>query len=261
MSSLRELQRAFQRNLISGDAEVVDHVEPARQVSAQDRLDVYSQAYRIRLRDALASSYPRLEELLGAEAFDALARSYIDDHLSRFASIRWYGDRLAARLKEQRPDEPWLSELAQWEWALAAAFDAPDATPLAIETLTAFTPEQWPTLCFDLHPSLQRLHLETNAGTLYRQLSDSAAIDEPVALDEPRHWVLWRQGGTTRYRSIEPAERAALDAASAKVSFAGLCELLCKWGDAQEVPMRAATFLKRWLADGLIVAAHVGEIE
>lgn len=258
MSTLRELQRSFQRHVLSGDPEVAAHVEQTRRISASTRLDVYSEGYRIRLRDALAATFPRLQEVLGAEAFDALARRYIDSHASRFASIRWFGDQLAAALREWRTEEPWLSELAEWEWALAAAFDAADAPALSADALSGVTPEEWPELRFEFHPSLQRLRLHTNAPTLYKELAESTLPSEPNLLDEPRRWILWRQDLKTRYRSLEPSDAATLDAMVEGGSFAALCELLCEWNTLEDVPLRAASLLKGWFADGLIVAANVG---
>jgi hypothetical protein len=256
MSTLRELQRSFQDHVMRGDPPVADAVAQSRGVGAQARLDVYSEAYRLRLRDALASTYPQLRSLLGAAEFDAVARRYLAEHPSTFASIRWFGDRLAAALSAWRESEPWLGELARWEWALAAAFDAPDRRPIRADELGSITPDQWPGLCFAFHPSLERLQLRTNAVALFKELSEELPLSEPLIL--PRSWILWRQDSTTRYRSLDPSEAAVLDAAIAGENFAELCERLCAWNTPEHVPLRAASMLKGWLADGLIVEASEG---
>jgi hypothetical protein len=258
MSALRDLQRSFQSQVLSGDPRIAGEVAQTPGVPAQVRLDVYSEAYRLRLRDALASTYPQLQELLGAAEFDALARQYIAAHPSQFASIRWFGDRLATALGEWHDNEPWLSELAEWEWALAAAFDARDRTALTTEALAPIRPEQWPGLRFEFHPSLQRLRLRTNAATMFKELSEALPRSEPLLKDEPRTWILWRQDSKTRYRSLDVSEAVVLDAAVEGESFSGLCELLCTWNTLEEVPLRSASLLKRWLADGLIVDAARG---
>ena len=253
MSTLADLQRAFQHHVLSGDPGSVARIEPARGVSAETRLEIYSEAYRLRLRDALASTFPRLQNLLGVAEFDVLARRYIEEFPSHFASIRWFGDRLAESLRRWSAEEPWLGELAEWEWALAAAFDSSDAPVLTADALSRIAADQWPELRFEVHPSLHRLNLRTNAGALFKALSQDDTLEvQPAMLGEPRCWALWRQDSKTHYRSLDASEAQALDAVAAGASFAELCDLLCQWTAPDEVPVRAASLLKRWLADGWI---------
>src|SRR5690606_40146004 len=62
---------------------------------------VYADAYRLRLIEALAHNYPRLQQLLGEEEFSTVARSYLDEHPSRSVSVRWFGNRLAVHLGDR----------------------------------------------------------------------------------------------------------------------------------------------------------------
>jgi Putative DNA-binding domain len=253
MISLAVLQRSFQRRVLSGDSAIVASVASARGVPAEVRLDVYAEAYRLRLRDALASTYPRLQKLTGAAEFDALGHRYLAESPSRFASVRWFGDGLAESLQRWRADEPWLGELAEWEWALAAAFDARDTPALTADRLSQVTPEQWPGLRFDAHPSLHRLRLRTNTAALFKALSDADACGiEPVLFDERQHWAIWRQDLKTHYRSLDVSEAETFDSLAAGATFADLCDLLCNWHAPDDVPMRAAALLKGWLSQGWI---------
>ncbi|HKE92868.1 MAG TPA: DNA-binding domain-containing protein, partial [Povalibacter sp.] len=69
---LAQLQRAFLQHVVNGDTAVADHVESSAAVPVATRLAVYADAYRLRLVDALASNYPRMQQLLGRDAFAAL---------------------------------------------------------------------------------------------------------------------------------------------------------------------------------------------
>ena len=53
-------------------------------------------------------------------------------------------------------------QIADLEKALADAFDGPDAAPLTIGAL-ATSPEAWPHLTFEPHPTASRLSFRTNA--------------------------------------------------------------------------------------------------
>jgi len=253
-STLTRLQRDLQHHVLRGDAAIVGAVNGTAAVPVATRLAVYSNAYRIRLADALAANMPRLQELLGGQEFAALAGSYIDAHPSPFASIRWFGDQLAAMLADSRPAQPWLAELARWEWALAASFDARDAIPLGVEALVTIAPADWAGLRLQFHPSVQYLELRTNAQALFKALADEQAPPQPALLDRPQPWLLWRQDLKTQYRSLDPSETGALAVVRAGGTFGEMCETLCQWQDAEAVPLLAAGMLKRWIVEDMLTA-------
>jgi hypothetical protein len=196
---------------------------------------------------------------MGKEPFAALASDYIDACPSQFPSIRWFGDRLPALLQRSFPGQPWLAELAGWEWAIAAAFDAADAEPVGIEALAAVPPESWATLQFRFHPSVQSLRMRTNAAVLFKALSEEALLPECVALDEPQAWLIWREALKTQYRSLMPDEAAGLDAMRAGGTFEALCDVLCAWHEAESVPPQAAGMLKRWVVEQMIVGVAIAD--
>lgn len=253
MSALAGLQRDLQRHVLSGDAAIVNAVNDTPAVPVATRLNVYSNAYRIRLADALAANMPRLKELLGEEQFGAVAGAYVDAHPSRFASIRWFGDRLAQVLAQSHPSQPWLAELARWEWALAASFDATDASAVGVECLAAIAPGDWAELRLQFHPSVQYLELATNAQALFKALAEEQAPPQPAMLERPQPWLLWRQDLKTQYRSLEPAEAAAVRIMRAGGTFGAMCEVLCEWHEGDEVPLVAAGMLKRWIVEEQLI--------
>jgi hypothetical protein len=253
VSALAGLQRDLQRHVLSGDAAIVNAVNDTPAVPVATRLNIYSNAYRIRLADALAANMPRLKELLGEEQFGAVAGAYVDAHPSRFASIRWFGDRLARVLAQSHPSQPWLAELARWEWALAASFDATDASAVGVECLAAIAPGDWAELRLQFHPSVQYLELATNAQALFKALSEEQQPPQPAVLASPQPWLLWRQDLKTQYRSLDAAESAGLRVTLARGTFGAMCEVLCEWHDADEVPLAAAGMLKRWIVEELLV--------
>jgi Putative DNA-binding domain len=252
VSTLADLQRDLQRHVLTGDAAIAAAVNSTAAVPATTRLGVYSNAYRIRLADALGDNMPNLRTFLGEEAFQAIASRYIDEHPSQFASIRWFGDRLAHELERSHPGQPWIAELARWEWALAASFDAQDAPTVGIESLAAVAPGDWGDLRLEFHPSVQLLELRSNAQALFKAFADEQSPPEPALLDSPQPWLLWRQDLKTQYRSLEPDEAAAFDVVRNGGTFADMCEALCEWHEVETVPLLAAGMLKRWIVEELV---------
>jgi hypothetical protein len=257
MTTLAELQRDFQRHVMHGHERIVDAIASTPDVPATTRLAIYSEAYRLRLIEALASTLPRLQQLLGNEEFARLAVEYIELVPSSYPSIRWFGDRIPSLVERSYRNRPWLAELARWEWAIASSFDAADAEPVGVEALGAVAPEQWPTLQFTFHPSVQIVRVKTNAPTLFKALSEDAPLPDGVKLDEPQAWLIWRQSLKTQYRSLAADEAAALDNIREGGTFESLCDTLCEWHEPEAVPMQAAGMLKRWVLEQMIVAVTV----
>jgi hypothetical protein len=253
MSALAKMQHAVQSFVLEGNTDARNEIISTDALSATARLGIYSEAYRLRLIEALASNYPRLKQAIGDEQFDSLALRYIDMQRSRHPSIRWYGDRFSEFIATVRSAEPWLAELATWEWAVAAAFDAPDAQTIDATALAGIQPELWSELRLEFHPSMQRIDLHSNVTALFKALTEETAPPAP-RYEERSAWVIWRQELKTQYRSLSVDEAAVLDSMRAGGSFAQACDLLCDWHDAEQVPLRAATHLQRWLHDQLICA-------
>jgi len=257
MSTLARLQREFQDYLLRGDTAVEARVAGTVRVPIATRLGIYAGAYRSRLAEALESNYPALAKLLGEADFAALAADYIAAHDSPFFSIRYYGDALARFLAtcEDYAAAPVLAELAQWEWAMTAVFDAADAIPLAADDLARVPPPQWAQLRLRWHPSVQRLALWWNVPQLWQALSDDGERPTMTVAAAPVQWLLWRESLTTYFRSLPKTEVSMLDAARSGWPFGELCGLLCEELGEDEAPALAAALLRGWIGSGLIVSA------
>jgi len=257
---LVELQRAFQQHVLEGDMQIAGHINSSELIPVAARLAIYSDAYRLRLADALGSNYPRLQQLLGAEAFSLVARQYLDRHPSQNTSVRWFGDQLPEFLCQHSmyASRPWLSELARWEWAVVTAFDSQDRVPLKESALAVIAPSQWPTLRFQSHPSVQILLTQTNAPALFKALAEGVAAPSPTELAAPQTWLIWRPEFTPRYRLLPADEAAALQCVLQQETFEAMCDVLCEWHDTTQAAMQAARLLKVWITDAMITAALAG---
>lgn len=251
MTTLRHTQLAFQAYVLGArDGPGTEVVGDAR-AGRRRRMDVYAEAYRLRLIEALATDYPALQGRLGDEAFERLCRRYIDACPSRHASVRWFGEHLSRFLKAQPPwvDWPHLAELAAFEWLQSEVFDAGDASLLSPDELAALPAEHWPELIVTLHPAVRLTRYRFNTPQLWQHaLEGTAAHPVPGA----SRWLLWRYRLDIHWRSVPEDEWWALGQARAGVSFAALCEGLCQWQGPERAAGRAAGLLKRWLLDGLV---------
>lgn len=260
MSQLSTLQDLFQSHVIDGSPDARSHIVSDERADAATRLDVYHQAYRLRLAEILRNDFDGLLAMLGDDEFQEMALAYLQVHPSTHASVRWFGRHLAAFLATAAPyaQQPQLAEMAAFEWAWGQAFDAADAEPVTDTGLAAVAAGEWAGLRIVLHPSLQRLKLEWNVPEIFSALTRGEKLPPAVARRPAVEWIVWRQQLQLVWRSLADDELAALSAAARGETFASICEGLCEWHDTSEVPMRAATLLKSWLAEGLVAGLATG---
>lgn len=254
MSELFTLQNKFQEHLLTSDNEIFHDIVSTEKVPTDVRLSIYSEAYRSRLLEALATNFSVLQIYLGHEQFEALAYEYIDMFPSHFRSIRWFGDHLENYLQENEPysDYPYLAELAKIEWTQTIVFDAMNSDVVTQELLGKIPPESWVDMCFDVHPSVHLLQLSWNTVSIWQALSQEESPEELRKSDMPVTWMFWRQNLINYYCSLTSDEEFAFVAVLKGKSFGEICEGLCDFVDEEEVAMRAASLLKGWIAADLI---------
>ncbi len=256
MNDLQQLQQDFLAWLTTGEKRVKGAVARSNSVSRELRLEIYRNAYHLRLLEALADAYPALHTLLGDERFQALAFGYIQSHPSHHFSIRWFGHRLSRYLRDhpEREDHPVLAEMALFEWTLRDAFDAPDSQTIGLEELGRLPPELWAEMQLQLNPSIRRRDLEWNTPQLWQAIDDGAPPLPPERNPFPVGWLVWRHELRTRYQSLEVDEAWALDATLSGTNFSGICAGLCEWIDEAHVPQHAAAMIQAWIGNGLVAA-------
>jgi len=238
MNRLQTIQAGFQAYVL-GDGQ-----------GGSPRMAIYHNAYRSRLREALNEAYDKTWSYAGDELFGELADSYRAAHPSTFRNLRWFGDGFAAHVARHLADYPAVAELAAFEWALGLAFDAPDAQPLGQADLQGVLFEDWSTLTFAFHPSLQILEMGYNSVALWQALDAGTEPPDVEASRAPVCWAVWRRDNQPHFRSLDEFEARALRAVGAGQSFGEVCS----WAASDDDTMlRMAACLQNWLAQAMLV--------
>lgn len=250
---LAQLQRQMLQWLLHEDAAIKPYIAESQCDDTQERLQIYSNAYRFRLIDALADTFPAVHTLMGDELFYETALAYIDAYPSHHFSLRYFGDELSHFLQDYDPQTPIYAEMAELEWALRHSFDSADIPAITLQDLQAIPPEQWEQVYFKFHPSVQCLMLGWNTCQLWEAIDGGGEPIPPEQQDYPQAWLIWRKDLLTYYRSLEVDEAWALERALQGEVFAELCAGLCEWVDELNAPARMAGFVSRWIEDGLLI--------
>jgi hypothetical protein len=155
MPSLHELQADLAAAIRHGDLAAFDAVIAGDGLLPAARLQIYRNHFRITLADALATTYPATERLLGVGCFGALARRFIAAHPPTAPCLFEYGGGLPAFMAGQPElrSVSYAADLARLEWHLHSACHAPDARPLTSMSFAQLRREEVAGLRLRLHPA------------------------------------------------------------------------------------------------------------
>ena len=227
-------------------------------LGAVSRLEVYANAYFSRLAGVLADDFGALAAALGEAAMNDVLTAYLLHCPPRRPSIRPAGDRLAEFLTAHpaalpcRNRWPWCADLARLEQALADAFDAADAPPLAREALAALPPAEWPALRLRLAPCVRVLRLAWPVLPLREAYERDAPLPAPPSEPARNTLLVWRREEQVRWRSIEALEAELLEMTQAGECFETLCAAAAREVGNAAAPAHAAALLGLWVESGLL---------
>jgi uncharacterized protein YndB with AHSA1/START domain len=243
--NLAELQHHFRAWLVTSSDDAARRLSDGSNAG----LAIYQNNYRHQLVGGLEATYPRLREWMGEDAFLAAAVRHIDSTPPHAWTLDAYGDGFPATLSTLYPEHPHLLEFAWIEHALGAAFVAPDAPPLARETLATVN---WGEARLQLAPSLLHRAATTNAEQIWDAQWQGAPTPEGEMLEQPGGLIVWRRNYTCVLKQVDALEYEALRQLQADGSFAALCGLLTdRLGDSEGIA-KAGALLAAWLGSELI---------
>lgn len=252
--TLAQAQLAFMAQILDEDA-VLPHGWGDRQRAG---LDIYRNAYRVRLVETLADVFERTRDWVGEESFRSAAAHHLITHAPNSWTIDHAGAGFDATLAELFANDPEVEELAWLEWAMHCVFVAADCEPLTPQGFGAATAgiadDEWAGLRLSLAPRLTYRPVRFDCGGLWRALSQGADPPDPLAFAAPHGLVVWRERLTPVFRTIAAAELACLDAVAGGGTYGAACDLLVENLGEAEATQFAGSMLGRWLGDGWITA-------
>lgn len=157
-----------------------------RDAAVGKRFAVYRNNVVVSLIDMLAARFSASQRLLGRDFFQAMARAFVLSHPPRSKLLLAYGDDLPSFIGAFPPARsvPYMADVASLEMAVARAFHAADATPVAAAALGSLAPDALTRARLTLHPSLELVASRYPLVSLYeRNLSDELAADNERSLD------------------------------------------------------------------------------
>lgn len=256
MPSLVDLQAAFAAAVL-GDSDQIAHTVRGAGLAPAQRVQVYRNAVRVRLKDALADTYPVLRRLVGDACFDGVASEFLRQYPPRVGWLHPFGARMAelcARLPVLA-GLPYLPDVARLEWAWQQAFHAAGAPGLSAQAFAAVPLERQHAIRLRLQAGASLISSPYPVGRIFEVNQPDYPDDDTVSLDRGGESVLViRRGLDVRVEALTAGEYALLAALAAS---APLGDALQAALDAQpDCPV--GSVLARHIAAGTFTRLQVG---
>lgn len=175
--------------------------DPAR------RLAVYRNNVVSSLIDALADTFPVVQQLVGAEFFRAMAGVFVRRHPPRSRILAHYGEGFAAFVSDFEPTAAlaYLPDMARLEFARLRALHAADAKPIAESALAHALgdPQRLAGLRFEWHPSLALIESPHAVVSLWAAHQTDGEVPA-VPIDNNEQAVVLRDGLDVLVLSLDP---------------------------------------------------------
>ena|SRR5438552_744088 len=177
--SLRDMQRQFMRGVLDESAAAPPCVTPAQ------HLRLYANNARANFLEALQSSYPVIERLVGGPYFRQCGLLYLRGHPSRCGDLHPSGAAFADYLSELHPhgEFRYLADVARFEWLCQETLRSAAHAALEVETLARVSPDAYGAIVFQLHPALRLFESEFPVSRIWRA-NQSCRESDRIDLDE-----------------------------------------------------------------------------
>jgi Putative DNA-binding domain len=178
-------------------------------------LQVYQANRAVLAERTLASTYPVIAQLIGAESFEPLARHFWQQHPPQRGDMGQWGEHLADFLEAapQLADEPFLGDVARLEWALHCAAGAQDVV-LDAPSFALLSDDAPVSLAFSPGTCIL-LSAYPVVSLINAHLSNQPTLDEAADLlrqGQGELALVWRHGYKPMVRELDPAEYRFINA-------------------------------------------------
>lgn len=212
---LHELQQAMQERVLDRTrsdplaASLLDLID-GQGLQPSQRLQIYRNNSLISLTEALKATYPVIYRLVGDGFFRRAAAVFIKTSPPREPRLCTYGAAFSTFLAQYAPAGAlvYLPDMARLEWALNAAWHAPDAPALTPAELAAANESMTP---LHLHPACHLLEAPWPIERIWRAHQAADDIEHEIDLDQGGcRLLIYRQQFDVALATLSSGEFAML---------------------------------------------------
>jgi hypothetical protein len=255
------IDRRVEKILPRGSAALEDVIEPSRELTAVERLDVYADSYFLRLRDVMKLDFPGVLHAVGERAFAQIVREYVTTFPSKSFTLNDFGERFPKFLARTRfgdlgAQAPFLVDLATLERAVEEVFHDRLVAPVDVKKLESIPPERWDGARFTVNPALRLLAFDHPVNAYLQAVYDEESPRRPRP--KPSFVVVYRKDWRA-WRATLTREQFELLAAlkRGRPLGAALRSVLAKVKSGDAILARLHGWFAEWTGEGMFVAIDV----
>lgn len=244
MFSSAEVQARLRRSILVAPDGDLDGIVKSGILSPERRVNVHRNHFQISLSQALATSFPATQAVVGADFFEQTARGFALAHPPAGPCLFEYGAALPEYLDglPALRELPYLGDLARFEWRLNEVHHAPDHAVFDAAKLSVLSPEALAGARFIPVPSVRLFESAFPIVDIWRLAKGHT--EAGVSLDDGGvRLLIQRRSDVAVWRDLPAAEYAFLDAI-----FSG-----GTLGDAASPDLDLGSVLATCLADGVFL--------
>lgn len=234
------------------------------EMRAARRFSVYRNNVVVGLVDALASTFPVVQALVGEEFFRAMGREFCRSRPPASPVLALYGDQLPTFIAGFAPASqlPYLADVARLEWLRAKALHAADEVPLAQEDITELVnlPASLLQSRWKFHASLSLMESDFSVVSLWAAHQHQSQDATDAALSE-LDWsheesaLIVRQGLDVMVMQIAPAEFTFVERLAAGFTLGEAVQTAQDKSPHFDLPLMFALLLRSGALAGFTFAA------
>lgn len=250
-------QHRLQEAMIQGDradTKPDEWIRPKPEFAPREQLQVYINAYHLRLEEIVAEDFPALKYYLGDDEHHALVEAYVRATPSTWFNAAHYVGGFPAFVAKTYPDDNFAYELAVHELAIAQVFHEEETMPLTPAALEALTPDAL--MAMTLHPrkAMRLLAFAYPVNRFFREVMEDKEPPAPKA--EASFVAVFRHNDVVWRLELEVLEYRLLALLFGGLSVGEALEKLLKEGVDEAVLLSGLQpWFARWMRNGLLAQA------
>ncbi len=231
-----------------------------KKLAVDQRLGVYSDAYALRLLEALGANYPALRRALGLKAFHGLAVEFLIAHPPTSYNIDDAGELLPRFLAEHRLTLrlPFLPDLARLELEVMRSVYSDRGPAQDFSRLQGRTEADWAETRLGLGGTVRLWEAAWPVDQFWRRrrLSRRKGLRRP-SRPRRRRLVIYRNDRGLWVRALSAPQWLALTLARERRTLGRICEALAERFAAGSRPPRLMDWFGDWAREGIIGRAEL----
>jgi hypothetical protein len=246
MHSLHEIQTRCRRAFVQGDADALSWLSgQADSELPAVGISIYRNNVRETFRQALAASYPVVEDLVGRECFAGLSWRFLRRHPSRTPDLQTFNEQFPDFLDGYyaKSAHGYLADVARLELATEQVLLEPELAPLDPTTLASIPTSDWPGLRLVRSPSARLVMSDFPILDIWRMHYHDQSLS--ISLDAgPSYVLIVRDAGDSVMRPLSPLEFETAHRLFEEQSIGEIFESLNQSGNADGFQLALANLLR-----------------